>query len=79
MAPMKRPTRHGKDPAPTLSLQQIAVRWAVPRREVRRLLQHGELPFEQICGRLRVPLDSLRQFEKTRQQSGGSLRPLPVD
>jgi len=72
MAPMKRPAQHDKDPAPTLSLQQIAARWAVPRREVRRLLQHGDLPFEQICGRLRVPLAAVRRYEKTTEAAGGS-------
>lgn len=79
MAPMKRPTHHGKDPTPSLSLQQLASRWAVPRREVRRLLQHGDLPFEQIRGRLRVPLDSVRLYEKTRELAGGSLRAPLVD
>ena len=74
MAPMKRPMRHGKDPAPTLSLQQLADRWAVPRRAVRRLLQRGALPFEQVCGRLRVPLDCVRHYEETSQQGDGSPR-----
>jgi len=73
MAPMKRPAHGESGPTPTLSLGQIAVRWEVPRRVVRRLLQHGELPFEQVCGRLRVPLDSVRHFEKTRDERSGSL------
>jgi excisionase family DNA binding protein len=76
MAPMKRPTDHGIKPAPSLSLQQIAARWAVPRREVRRLLQRGHLPFEQVRGRLRVPLDSVRLYEKTREQGSGSQQQL---
>lgn len=72
MAPMKRPTHHGKESSSTLSLQQVAARWAVPRREVRRLLQHGDLPFEQVRGRLRVPLEAVRHYEETREQGGGS-------
>jgi excisionase family DNA binding protein len=72
MAPMKRPTHHGIEPVASLSLQQIAARWSVPRREVRRLLQRGHLPFEQVRGRLRVPLDSVQHYEKTRGFGGGS-------
>jgi excisionase family DNA binding protein len=79
MAPMKRPMRHGKDLAPTLSLQQLADRWAVPRREVRRLLQRGDLPFEQVCGRLRVPLDRVQLYEETRMSLRGSPRPQHVE
>lgn len=72
MAPMKRPARHPRDPSPSLSLQQIARRWHMPRREVRHLLQRGELPFEQVCGRLRVPLESVRHYEETKQDELGS-------
>jgi len=44
----------------------------VRRRDVRRLLQRGELPFEQIRGRLRVPLDSVRHYEQTHGVDAGS-------
>jgi excisionase family DNA binding protein len=69
---MKRPAPHDDEPSPSLSLAQLARRWHVPRREVRRLLQQGTLPFEEIRGRLRVPLDSVHQYEETSQPAGGS-------
>ncbi len=71
MAPMKRPARHAER-SQNMSLDELARRWSLRRRNVRRLLQRGELPFEQIRGRLRVPLDSVRHYEQTHGFGGGS-------
>jgi excisionase family DNA binding protein len=46
-----------------LPLDQVARRWHVARRNVRRLLQQGRLPFEQVNGKLRVPLEAVRRYE----------------
>jgi hypothetical protein len=70
---MKRPARHGEPPS-SVSLDALARRWSVRRRDVRRLLQRGELPFEQVRGRLRVPLDSVRLYEQTHRFDAGSSR-----
>jgi excisionase family DNA binding protein len=72
MAPMKRPAGQDADVASSLSLQQVARRWSVPRRVVRRLLQQGELPFEQVRGQLRVTLRDVRHYERTKARGIGS-------
>ena len=65
MAPMKPPTsassRH------SLPLGKIAQRWHVKRRDVRRLLQKSELPFEQVNGQLRVPIEAVRNYESANE------------
>lgn len=71
MAPMKRSAPHER-PNSSLSLQQLARRWSLPRRKVRRLLQRGDLAFEQVRGKLRVPLEDVRQYEKTKVAATGS-------
>lgn len=63
MAPMKRPAV--KDPDDTLSVTALAHRWHCKRREVRRLLGAGVMPFVQIRGRIRVPRDAVRQAEQS--------------
>jgi excisionase family DNA binding protein len=72
MAPMKQPSASRDRLGSSLSLQQVARRWSVPRRAVRRLLQHRKLAFEQVCGQLRVPLKDVRHFEKTKVAAAGS-------
>lgn len=61
MPPMKPPA--SKEPRRSLPLGMVARRWGVPRRNVRRLLQRGRLPFEQVNGQLRVPLIAVRKYE----------------
>jgi len=71
MAPMKRPARQS-EASSSVTLDALARRWSVRRRDVRHLLQRGELPFEQVRGRLRVPLKSVRHYEQTHRVDAGS-------
>ena len=66
MPPMRRPadihTSHvGGN---SYSLTHLARRWNRSRREIRQMLQRGELPFEQVSGQLRVPCQAVKRFEK---------------
>ena len=63
MAPMKRPAVADADD--TLSLTALAHRWHCKRREVRRLLGAGVMPFVQIRGRIRVPRSAVEQAERS--------------
>ena len=67
MAPMKCPTRRRmKDEfEDSYSLTHLARRWGVSRREVRLLLQKGDLPFVQVLGQLRVPTQAVYNYEKS--------------
>ena len=66
MAPMKCPSPD--DPtdlfADSLSLTHLAHRWHMHRRDVRRLLQTGDLQFVQIRNQLRVPRTAATQYER---------------
>ena len=68
MVPMK-PERRHRDPdlAGSLSLDQLARRWNVSRKEVRHLLGHGELTFMQIRGQFRVPIAEVERYEAERR------------
>ena len=68
MAPMKPEPRH-RDPllVGTLSLDQLARRWRISRKEVRSLLGRQQLGFVQIRGSFRVPLAEAQRYEKNRQ------------
>jgi len=65
---MKRPAQHDEKSEPSLSLLQVARRWGASRRHIRRLLQQGKLPFEQIRGRLCIPLQSVRKYEVSHRR-----------
>jgi len=62
-----KPDSPKRDPhlAGTLSLDQLARRWKISRKQVRRLLAQQVLNFVQIRGRLRVPLEEVERYEKT--------------
>jgi len=68
MAPMKSPasqeTLSGLEDSITLT--HLAQRWKVSRREVRRLLQVGELPFVQVAGQIRVPVEAVQAKESEK-------------
>jgi len=66
MAPMKRPAKPHltSEFSSSFSLSQVAHRWHLTRREVRRLLQHGKLPFQQVCGQIRIPQQAVLTFER---------------
>jgi excisionase family DNA binding protein len=70
MAPMKCPARN--EPADvfqdSFTLTHLARRWHVHRREVRQLLQTGQLPFVQVSGQLRVPRAAVAEFEQAQQR-----------
>ncbi len=71
MAPMKPESRHSDSPlGGTLSLGQLARRWRITGKEIRRLLGAQRLNFVQVRGRFRVPLDEIERYEK--RQSGSS-------
>ncbi|MCA9229386.1 MAG: helix-turn-helix domain-containing protein [Planctomycetales bacterium] len=66
MAPMKSPS-HQEMPEElevSVTLTHLAHRWNISRREVRRLLQIGKLPFVQVADQIRVPLDAVRAIEE---------------
>jgi len=57
------PRRRDPDLAGSLSLDQLARRWDCTRKHVRHLLGHGELPFLQIRGQIRVPIVEIERYE----------------
>ena len=64
MAPMKSgPPRPDPELAGTLSLEQLARRWGLPRKRVRRMLGRQELGFVQISGSIRIALAEIERFE----------------
>jgi excisionase family DNA binding protein len=67
MAPMKCPARHKLSDSFTLT--HLARRWHMHRRQIRHLLQTGQLPFEQVRGQFRVPRAAVAEFERTQQRS----------
>ena len=66
MAPMKSPSRQDSSFAGTLSTNQVARRWNLSPKEVRRLLGRQVVAFVQIRGRLRIPLEEVERYEKSR-------------
>jgi excisionase family DNA binding protein len=66
MAPMKCPSPDDRTDqfADSLSLTHLAHRWHLHRRDVRRLLQSGALPFVQIRNQLRVPRSAAALYER---------------
>lgn len=65
MAPMKRPSSVvNPTTSGTLSLAQVARRWHISQREVRRMLGHQQLGFVQVRGRIRVPVTEVKRLEK---------------
>ncbi len=73
MPPMRRPVEREASEAaePSYSLTHLAKRWNKSRREVRQMLQHGELPFEQVDGQIRVPCQAVERFEINLQRPVG--------
>lgn len=71
MAPMKSPPHHdvADEQEESITLTHLAQRWHVSRREVRRLLQSGKLPFEEVAGQIRVPLAAVLVFESAKELS----------
>ena len=69
MAPMKCPAK----PKPadefedSYSLTHLAHRWDVSRRDIRQLLQRGELPFVEVLGQLRVPAAAVSFYELAKR------------
>ena len=70
MAPMKCPARNESTDVfqDSFTLTHLARRWHVHRREVRQLLQTGQLPFVQLRGQLRVPRAAVAEFERKQQR-----------
>ncbi|MBN1910948.1 MAG: hypothetical protein JW818_14475 [Pirellulales bacterium] len=65
MAPMKpEPPKRDPDLEGTLSLDQLARRWNVPRKEVRHLLTTQKLDFLQVRGQIRVRLADVDRYER---------------
>ena len=63
MPRMKRSVTRLPEYEQTISLQRLARKWHIPRREVRRLIQQGKLPFVEVVGQIRVPVDQARGSE----------------
>lgn len=73
MPPMKSPSHHEPPEGleDSITLTHLARRWEVSRREIRRLLQIGELPFVQVEGQIRVPVDAVQARESAEQSNIG--------
>jgi hypothetical protein len=75
MPPMRRPsssdTAHQN--GSSYSLTHLARRWNLSRREIRQMLQRGDLPFEQVMGQFRVPCQAVKRIEKKLQRPVGRL------
>jgi hypothetical protein len=72
MAPMKCPSQNqsADDFQDSYTLTHLAHRWHMHRREVRHLLQTGQLSFVQVQNQLRVPRSAVAEYEqKLRRQS----------
>ena len=70
MVPMKPdPPRRDALLAETLSVGQLARRWRISRKEVRRLLGRQVLRFVQVRGSFRVPAAEVHRYEKARRSS----------
>lgn len=64
MSPMKpEPQQPRSHLAGTLSIAQVARRWSISTKEVRRMLRCRELQFEEIMGRIRVPQNEVIRLE----------------
>ena len=76
MAPMKRQasTVDGATSG-TLSVAQVARRWRISQRELRRMLGDQRLGFVQIRGRFRVPVTEVKRLERARSTHSGPARP----
>lgn len=68
MPHMKRSGIRMSDYEQTISLQRLARKWHMPRRQVRRLVQKGKLPFVEIDGQIRVPIDKAIRPETTTEE-----------
>ncbi len=70
MAPMKCPSRNETTEVfqDSLTLTHLAHRWHMHRREVRHLLQTGQLPFVQVREQLRVPRAAVAEYEQKQRQ-----------
>ena len=76
MAPMKRQAGAADRAASgTLSLAQVARRWHISQRELRRMLGDQQLGFVQIRGRFRVPVTEVKRLERARSMRSGPARP----
>ncbi len=63
MAPMKRPADPRHSPYHgTWSLGKAARHFAMPKKQLRRLLGTGQLEFVQIEGQIRIPIEVATRF-----------------
>ena len=61
--PMKSPQPFVSPYRNTVSMGKVAQMLSIPRREVRRLVQQGKLPFAEIQGRIRIPASDVKSFK----------------
>ena len=75
MPPMRRPAKVDENhlSGSSYSLTHLARRWNRSRREIRKMLQRGDLPFEQVMGQIRVPRSVVKRIEKQLQRPVGRL------
>lgn len=70
MAPMKKPRNDSyQQLTGAVSLATVARRAGLPRREVRRLIQLGKLPFVQVRGQIRVPRSDADRLRNAHSQA----------
>lgn len=60
MPRMKKPAATPAEFHETVSLKRLAGAWDMPRRQVRRLVQQGRLPFVEVMGQIRVPANQAK-------------------
>jgi excisionase family DNA binding protein len=69
MSAMKRDAAPDPHMSGTLSLADLARRWRMPRKQIRRMLARQELNFIMIRDKIRVPEAEIERYEDDRKQS----------
>jgi excisionase family DNA binding protein len=62
---------------PFLTVEQLADRWQVSERTVRRMIERGELRALRVGPQLRVPLEVLDRYEMRRMTDLDRSKPGP--
>ncbi len=70
MSPMKPKSHEPRSHlAGTFSIAQLARRWGISAKEVRRLLGNRDMQFQEIMGRIRIPQSEVDRMEANSAMS----------